>query len=342
MDTVTQMLFGATVAQAGFRRRLGRRAMVAGAAIALIPDLDVVVGWVGDTFDTWAWHRGPTHSLFFAFVLGPLLAALIWRWRRARTLEEAETARSWLWLATLVLLTHPLIDLPTSYGTLLLWPITDYRFAWDGLGIIDVAYSLSLVLALAVGAFAAARPRLAQAAAFAAIVFVGAWTLGGLAINGTIEARARADLGPATVVRAYPTLFQPFYRRIVAETPEARLIGFQSVLETGPIAWTSVPRQHHPAIDLVRDTERGRLFTWFALDRVHWTAQARPDGAVQVRGYDTRYGLPGDSLLGFWGVEATVRDGAVLEEVTEFRQRPEATGPRLRGFIAEAFGRTAP
>ena len=37
MDTVTQMLFGATVAQAGFRRRLGRKAMVAGALIPLIP-----------------------------------------------------------------------------------------------------------------------------------------------------------------------------------------------------------------------------------------------------------------------------------------------------------------
>lgn len=47
MDTVTQMLFGATVAQAGFRCRLGRKAMVAGAALGLIPDLDVAVGWIG-------------------------------------------------------------------------------------------------------------------------------------------------------------------------------------------------------------------------------------------------------------------------------------------------------
>jgi hypothetical protein len=37
MDTVTQMLLGATVAQAGFRRRFGRRALAVGAAVASFP-----------------------------------------------------------------------------------------------------------------------------------------------------------------------------------------------------------------------------------------------------------------------------------------------------------------
>lgn len=342
MDTVTQMLFGATVAQAGFRRRLGRRAMLAGAAVALVPDLDVAVGWVGDTFDVWAWHRVPTHSIVFGLLAGPLLGWLAWRWRRTRRLEEAETARAWTWLAMLALLTHILIDLPTSYGTVALWPLTDFRFAWDGLGIIDVVYSLSLIVALAVGVLVKERPRLAQGAAFAAIVFIGAWTLGGLAINGKVEASARAELPPATVVHAYPTLFQPFYRRVVAETAEADLIGFRSVLGAGPIQWQRFPRQDDPAIEVVKATERGRLFSWFAMDRVHWTvAPARQEGgqgAVRVRGYDTRYGLPGDSVLGFWGVEALVRDGAVVGEVKAFRQRPAANGDSLTRFLASAFG----
>jgi inner membrane protein len=79
MDSVTQALFGATVAQAGFRRELGRQALVAGAVLGTIPDLDVAVGWVADAFSSWQHHRGLTHSLFFGPVLGPLFGWAIWR-----------------------------------------------------------------------------------------------------------------------------------------------------------------------------------------------------------------------------------------------------------------------
>lgn len=338
MDTVTQMLFGATVAQAGFRRRLGRRAMVAGALVALVPDLDVVVGWAGTTFDTWEWHRGPTHSVLVAMILGPLFGWLIWLGRRARGPLEGETARAWIYLSVLVLLTHILIDLPTSYGTLALWPLTDHRFAWDGLGIIDVAYSLALVIALVIGFAVRRRPRLAQDSAFAAIIFIGLWTLGGMAINGQVTETARAQLPPAVRVTAYPTLFQPVYRRVVAETPDAWLIGYHSVLGAAPIDWQRFPRSDSAAIDVVRSTERGRLFSWFAMDRVYWTAEPREDGGVLVRGHDLRYGLPG-TTLGFWGVQAVVRDGLVVGPVEAFRQRPNTDGRSWTAFFAAVVGR---
>ena len=65
MDTVTQMLLGAVVAQAGFRRRLGRRAIVAGAVLAAVPDFDIVAGWVGgETTDSNRGHVALTlHAL---------------------------------------------------------------------------------------------------------------------------------------------------------------------------------------------------------------------------------------------------------------------------------------
>ena len=42
MDTVTQGLLGAVIGQAGFRHRLGRRALLFGAACGLAPDLDML------------------------------------------------------------------------------------------------------------------------------------------------------------------------------------------------------------------------------------------------------------------------------------------------------------
>ncbi len=339
MDTVTQMLLGATVAQAGFRRRLGRRAMVAGAAVALVPDLDVVVGWAGDTFDVWAWHRVPTHSILFGLVFGGVFGGLIWLWRRGRAPGPDETARSWVYLAVLALLTHVLIDLPTSYGTVALWPLTDFRFAWDGLGIIDVVYSLALVVALVVGVVVKKRPRLAQDVAFAALLFVGAWTMGGMAINGLTEAQVRAEVGPGAQVDAYPTLFQPFYRRVVVQTPDAVLVGYRSILGGTPSEWRSFPRQNDPAIDMVRRTKEGNLLSWFAMNEVYWTATPTGDGATRVRGYDLRYGMAGESTLGFWGIQADVRNGRVDGPVTDFRQRPSADVAGVLSFLATALGR---
>ncbi|MFC7607840.1 hypothetical protein [Teichococcus aestuarii] len=55
---MTQALFGAAVAAAGFRRGLGRRVVLAGAALGTVPDLDVVVGWVSDGFATGATTGG--------------------------------------------------------------------------------------------------------------------------------------------------------------------------------------------------------------------------------------------------------------------------------------------
>lgn len=232
MDTVTQMLLGATVAQAGFRRRLGRRALAVGAGIALIPDLDVAAGWIGGPFANWVHHRGLTHSILFGPVAGPLLGWLVWRWQRRRHGPDsqwggADATRPWVWLAILALMTHPVIDVFTSYGTQWLYPLTNTRFAINAMPIIDPIYSLILLLSLAAGIALRKRVALAQDIAGTALILVSAYTLGGWAINDRVEAMARAQTGGTAQVTAYPTLFQPVLRRVVAETPDAVLVGFQ-------------------------------------------------------------------------------------------------------------------
>ena len=62
MDSITQILLGTTIAEAGFREKLGGRAVIAGAVLGALPDLDIVTRCAGP----WAfvkYHRGPTHSL---------------------------------------------------------------------------------------------------------------------------------------------------------------------------------------------------------------------------------------------------------------------------------------
>lgn len=345
MDSVTQMLFGATVGQAGFRRRLGRKALVAGAILGSIPDMDVVVGWIAGPFASWEHHRGLTHSLFFGPVVGPLIGWGIWRLHRWHTVDRSDvvhvdTLRAWIWLSILALMTHPLIDLFTSYGTQLLWPVTTTRFAVDALPIIDPVYSLILVAVLVLGAMVRTRPRLAQDVAGAALIVIGAYTLGGWAINGRVERVATADFGRPAQIDAYPLLFQPYYRRVVAVTPEATHVGYYSILNPRPIDWQAYPTDDDPAIALVRGTPEAKLFDWFSMGRVLWRAVPVPGGGMVVEATDLRYGLPGETDRGFWGITAGVgADNSLSGEVEVFRLQRTADGAAMRRFWSDMTGR---
>lgn len=98
------------------------RLLLAGVAIAMLPDADVLAFKLGVAYGHVFGHRGVTHSLLFAFAL-PTLAMLFHRQFRA------STATVWSFLL-ISLLSHSLLDSLTSGGKGVgwLWPWRDERF----------------------------------------------------------------------------------------------------------------------------------------------------------------------------------------------------------------------
>lgn len=335
MDSVTQALFGASIAVVGFRRGLGRRTVLAGALLGTLPDLDVAVGWVADGYANWRHHRGLTHSLFFAPVAGPLIGWGIARWEAwRRGAADPARRRAWIALSVLVLATHPVIDLFTSYGTQLLAPFSDHRFAIDAMPIIDPIYSLPLLLA-ALLASLSRRPGPAVLGAAAALFFAAGWTLYAWSLEARTREIARAQLAAQgiapTELRAYAQLFQPWYRRVVAEVPGGVLVGYHTLLDPAPIAWRRYERMEDPRIAAVAATPEGRLLEWFALGRTYWRLEPTPTGAT-VEGFDIRYGMMG-AELGFWGIGARLDAAGQLQGRPEiFTRRPPAGAQSLRRF----------
>src|SRR5690606_36829331 len=98
-----------------------RVALVAGAILGTLPDLDVF--WFclagSDVVTQVTWHRCPSHSLPVLAVAGWLL----WLWLKRRSALVGRSPRRWLWATWLALLTHLLLDAFTVYGTQLLWPL---------------------------------------------------------------------------------------------------------------------------------------------------------------------------------------------------------------------------
>ncbi len=74
MDSLTQIVLGAAVGQAVTGKKLGNRAMLWGAIAGTIPDLDIIGNFFMSEVDALAFHRGISHSFFFAIVASVFLA----------------------------------------------------------------------------------------------------------------------------------------------------------------------------------------------------------------------------------------------------------------------------
>lgn len=108
------------LAVAAWPKRIPTPVALAGAALAMVPDADVIGFGFGIAYaDTWG-YRGATHALTFALLVTAALAAA---WQRAR----APLAFVFLFLA---MASHGLLDALTDggLGIALLWPVDDTRY----------------------------------------------------------------------------------------------------------------------------------------------------------------------------------------------------------------------
>lgn len=140
MDNLTHALLGGLLMAACAPAARRRAALLAGAAVATLPDLDVFWPWA-DPVAAFTMHRSATHSLLVLPVAGLLLWLALRAWRPVR-----EAPWRWLLGIELALVTHALIDACTVYGTQLLWPLERPPVMWATLFIIDPLVTLPLLV----------------------------------------------------------------------------------------------------------------------------------------------------------------------------------------------------
>ncbi|MBQ4800651.1 metal-dependent hydrolase [Pseudoalteromonas sp. MMG006] len=141
MDSLTQIALGSAVGHAVLGNKVGRKAVLWGAALGTLPDLDVFIPY-GGPVEAFTYHRGFSHSLLIHLLISPLI---VWLILKIHTGMQAYKTR-WFWLVFLCLSTHALLDSLTVYGTQLLWPLTEYPFAISSMFIIDPLYTLPLLV----------------------------------------------------------------------------------------------------------------------------------------------------------------------------------------------------
>ncbi|MGF1802880.1 metal-dependent hydrolase [Vibrio gigantis] len=145
MDPLTQGVLGASLAQSASKKQHLVVAGVLGLLSGLAPDSDALIKSQSDPLLALEFHRQFTHSLFF-IPIGSLICALVLHHLIAKR-RGLSFKQSWLFCA-LGYGTHALLDACTTYGTQLLWPFTNVRFAWNTISIIDPVYTLPILILL--------------------------------------------------------------------------------------------------------------------------------------------------------------------------------------------------
>ena len=144
MDIVTQGVLGAAMATSAAPARELRTAAVVGLAAGMLADADTLIRSSSDPLLTLEYHRHFSHALAFVPV-GALLAALV-LWPLLRT--RLVFARLYLY-ALLGYCLSGFLDACTSYGTHVLWPLSDARTAFSIISIVDPLFTLALLVPLA-------------------------------------------------------------------------------------------------------------------------------------------------------------------------------------------------
>ena len=231
MDSVTQVLLGASVGVAvmGRRTALWKSALWGGVA-GLLPDLDVLLDH-GDPVLNMIRHRAETHALLLL-----TLFAFPMAWGVSRLHRQPQLYARWWWAIMLALVTHPLLDLMTIYGTQVFQPFTDEAYGLGSIFIVDPVYSLPLLA----GVIAALRVKRTGRA-----LRINAWALAFSTVYLAWSALAQAwvmqhareslqALGlPSQQLLVTPAPFNTVLWRVVAIDGERFHEGFYALMDGG-------------------------------------------------------------------------------------------------------------
>ncbi|MBX9716493.1 MAG: metal-dependent hydrolase [Burkholderiaceae bacterium] len=231
MDSVSQLALGAAVSVAVMGRHTAVwKAALWGAVAGTLPDLDVLIEH-GDPIRNMVLHRAETHALFWLTLFSLPLAASVSRLHG----EWAQWRRWWMamWLA---LVTHPLLDTMTVYGTQLALPFSDRPFGVGSIFIIDPLYTLPL-LAGAGWALASRGSARGLKANAAGLMLSSAYLVWGVLAQGHVERVARQSLAVQGVdveqVLVTPTAFNSVLWRVVVLAGPTYHEGFYSLFDGG-------------------------------------------------------------------------------------------------------------
>ena len=303
MENVTHTLAGYFLARAGLDRQTPHANAICIVA-ANIPDIDLVT--FTSPINYLNYHRHLTHSLFVVPAMGALAVAVVALWLRLFRRDAQPVAWKSAWpVATVVALTHPLLDLMNPYGIRLWLPFSARWDSWDALFVWEpwlwvwmFGAALAMWLVRRRGPSvenARTSARIAGCAAAGLLAFIGLKsTLHGRAIEilQTIQVEGEAVQRFA----AFPHAFDPFRWTGVIETSgdyrvfQLSGVGLANSNNPSPPDAPRIFRKFTPGKELQPALESGVAEDYLRFAQYAVGAVERSGDGYVIRLFDLRFG----------------------------------------------------
>ena len=299
MDPLTQGVLGAALPQSISNKKSLGIIGILGFLSGLAPDLDIFIRSENDPILFLEFHRQFTHSLIF-IPFGGLICALVLYYLISKRFKIS-FKDTWIY-STLGYATHGLLDACTSYGTLLFWPFSQTRIAWNNISIIDPLFTIPLLI-LIVTAGLKQKKIYALIAILWAIFYLllGVYQKNEAIKVGKIIAKSREHI--ITRITVKPSIGNLLLWKSIYETQDkfyvdAIRLGWSPKIFNGEsidkiniqsaFPWLMVKSQQ------AKDIER---FKWFSNGYI----AINPKNKNQI--LDIRYSTLPNEIGGLWGIE---------------------------------------
>lgn len=313
MDPISQATLGASLSQSfAIDKSKQLVALIIGALAGMAPDLDVFINSADDPLVYLEFHRQFTHSLIF-IPFGALICALIiyplvnsrWvqnKWPAAKLSFAHIYLFSFLGYAT-----HGLLDACTSYGTMLYWPFSNERVAWNIVSIIDPLFTLPVSVFILLAVFRK-NVRYARIAFAYAVIYVSLGVIQNQRAENAVYELAQQRGHQAERVRVKPSFGNRHVWKVIYEYDGRYYVDAVKLLwNTEYISGTSIQK-----LDVKRD------FPWLPTDgqqakdieRFRWFS----DGFLAVSTQnpnmimDMRYSFLPNRINPMWGIELSKQE----------------------------------
>lgn len=282
MDSLTQIVLGAAVGEAVLGKKVGNKAILYGAIAGTIPDLDIFASHFTDTVTALAIHRGFTHSIVFCVLFAPLFGWLVSRF------ESYKDWKGWSWLFFWALITHPILDAHTTWGTQFFWPF-DLRLAFKTIFVIDPLYTLPFLICLILTMFQKRTSEkrrfynglgLTISTAYLALTFV----LKHLALTQFEDALLDQNI-IYEQIDTRPAPLNTILWSANVDTKDAYLLGYYSFFDTQQTRFEAYPKNHQLLGDLIENEKVQRMISISE----GWYTIIKKDGKLYYN--DLRFGL---------------------------------------------------
>lgn len=228
MDTLTHMVTGACIGQLIMGRH-GKKAMVWGAIIQNLPDLDfITLLWVHPPSSLLV-HRGISHSFALALLTAILISVYLSRGKLRISFSR------WFLFVSVQLAVHILLDSCNSYGTGLWEPFSHTRVSFNILFVADPFFSLWPAIACLVLVMLKPTARSRNTWSYASITVCIFYLVFAIehkrSVNNTVSAWLQGHHMAGHTFITTPAPFQQWLWYIVVRDQGGYYIGYRSVFD---------------------------------------------------------------------------------------------------------------